>query len=142
MSTDLAVEMDVVQAHVAELGLKMKPVKVEFSGQGKNRKFFVYFTAKKRVEFLPLSRRLFKRHRCRIELKWISNRQHATMLGEGINTCPNSKIPCFRPWCQTSGFGGCFYDKESICSDKRKKDHAAKKRRPATTSKKSKGERK
>ncbi len=116
-SVDLTTEMAVVRAHTIELGLKIKPVKVEFSGIGKTRKFYVYFTSAKRIEFHPLSKRLFKRHRCRIELRWISERQHAMMLGEGINTCPNTKVPCLQPWCQSSRFGGCFYDKEKECKD-------------------------
>ena len=97
---------------VGELDLKMKPVKVEFVGQGTEKQFFVFFTAKKRVDFRELVRCLYTRHRCRIEMRQISVREHAQLIGAGINTCLHSKIPCFVPWCMKSRFGGCFYDKE------------------------------
>lgn len=107
-----AVEIGIIKQYAQVLGLKMKPVKVGFQGEGKEKKFFIYFIAKKRVDFRELVKRLYMRYRCRIEMRQISIREHAQMLGAGINTCPHSKIPCFIPWCQTSRFGGCFYDKE------------------------------
>lgn len=107
-----SVEISIIKQHVQTLGLKMKPVKVEFQGEGKEQKFFIYFTANKRVDFRELVKRLYLRYHCRIEMRQISLREHAQMIGAGINTCPHSVIPCFIPWCQTSRFGGCFYDKE------------------------------
>jgi len=109
-----SVEINFIKKHVQELDLKMKPVKVEYQGEGKEKRFFVYFTAKKRVDFRELVKKLYIRYRCRIEMRQISIREHAQMLGAGINTCPHSRIPCFVPWCQTSRFGGCFYDKEEV----------------------------
>lgn len=105
-------EAQIIKEHIKELGLKMKPVWAEYEGQGKDKRFFVYFTAKKRVDFRELVKRLYVRHRCRIEMRQISIREHAQMLGAGITTCTGSKMPCFIPWCQKSRFGGCFYDKE------------------------------
>lgn len=106
------VEIGVIQSYIDNLQLKMKPVKVEFKGEGKDKQFFVYFTAKKRVNFNQLVKRLYGRYRCRIEMRWISTREHAQLLGEGMNVCPKSCIPCFRPWCQQNRFGGCYYDSD------------------------------
>lgn len=109
------VEIGVIKSYAADLRLKMKPVKVEFIGEGEDRRFFVYFTAKKRINFNQLVKRLYSRHRCRIEMRWISTREHAILIGEGMNVCPKSCVPCFQPWCMKNRFGGCYYDR---CDDK------------------------
>jgi cell fate regulator YaaT (PSP1 superfamily) len=111
INVDERVELDVVRSYVNDLQLKMKPVKIEFIGEGKDRRFFVYFVAKKRVNFNVLVRRLYGRYRCRIEMRWISTREHAMLIEGGMSVCSNCVIPCFQPWCQKNRFGGCYYDK-------------------------------
>ena len=111
--TEERVEIGVIQSYIEDLQLKMKPVKVEFVGEGKGKQFFVYFTAKKRINFNVLVKRLYGRHRCRIEMRWISTREHAQLFNCRMNVCPKSATPCFQPWCQKNRFGGCYYDNSS-----------------------------
>jgi len=105
-------EMEIIRAHVRDLSLKMKPVKVEYKGENKDKQLFIYFTAQNRVDFRELIKRLYTRHRCRIEMRQISVREHCQMLEAGVNTCSGSRVPCFVPWCMKSRFGGCFFDKQ------------------------------
>jgi cell fate regulator YaaT (PSP1 superfamily) len=109
-------ELQFIRQSAQELNLEMTPVKIEFLGEDVEKKFFVYFTANKRIDFRELVKRLAKKHRCRIEMRQITSRQYASMLG-GINVCGN--MPCFRPWCHKSKWGGCFYDKveDRNCKD-------------------------
>ena len=123
LNTGMHEEMGIIRAHINELGLKMKPVKVEYKGEGEAKQLFIYFTAQKRVDFRELVRRLYTRHRCRIEMRQISIREHAQMIGAGINTCAHAKTPCFIPWCMKSRFGGCFYDKEEIPKTYKLEEH-------------------
>ena len=124
MNETLELEFDsdirFIRSNAEDLELEMTPVKTEFIGEGIEKKFFVYFTASKRIDFRELVKRLAKRHRCRIEMRQITPRQHASMLG-GINVC--GSIPCFRPWCHKSKWGGCFYDKAEDRNCKDCKEH-------------------
>lgn len=105
-------EVSVIRSHIQELNLDMKFVKMEYKGEDRERQLFVYFTAAKRIDFRELVRRLYTRYRCRIEMRQISVREHAQLIGAGITTCPHSRVPCFIPWCMTNRFGGCFFDKK------------------------------
>lgn len=103
-----------------ELNLDLKPIDIEMKDEESDPKLFVYYKSHKRIDFRLLCRRLHGVYKCRIEMRRLTNRQIAQRLG-GITTCKHSRIPCFVPWCHTSRWGGCFYDKEeeSVHSDKR-----------------------
>ena len=120
-------ELETVQTHVSEQKLKMKLVDTEFTGSraAGDLKFWVYFTAQKRVDFRTLVRQLARTYKCRIEMRQISMREHAARLG-GINTCKQCRVPCLIPFCHKSRWGGCFYDKDGKdcgkdCNDCEKK---------------------
>ena len=103
-------EVQVIRSYIRELNLDMKFVKMEYKGENKEQ-LFIYFTAAKRIDFRELVRMLYTRYRCRIEMRQFSLREHAQLIGAGINTCPHSRVPCFIPWCITNRFGGCYFDK-------------------------------
>ena len=100
-----------IKEQVTLQALEMKLIDCEFVEEGADRKFFIYYTSHKRVDFRQLCRDLYQVFKCRIEMRRLTDRQVAQRLG-GINTCKHSRIPCFIPWCHTSRWGGCFYDKE------------------------------
>jgi hypothetical protein len=120
IESDFSPDTETVREYAEELGLKMRTIKTEFIGQDKDKKFFVYFTANKRVDFRELVRKLAKKYRCRIEMRQITPREHAAILG-GINVC--GKVPCFRPFCHKKKWGGCYYDKEGLPAGFEHKEH-------------------
>lgn len=89
----------------------MKLIDCETIEEGGDKKFFIYYTSQKRVDFRQLCRELYQVFKCRIEMRRLTDRQVAARLG-GINTCKHSRVPCFIPWCHTNRWGGCFCDKE------------------------------
>lgn len=82
----------VCQEKIAEHGLEMKLIEVEYSFDGSKILFF--FTADGRVDFRALVKDLAAVFRTRIELRQIGVRDEAKMLG-GLGTCG-------RPFCCSS----------------------------------------
>ena len=80
---------------IAEHGLKMKPIDVEYTFDGS--KILFYFSAESRVDFRELVKDLAGVYRTRIELRQIGVRDEAKMLG-GLGICG-------RPFCCSSFLG-------------------------------------
>ena len=80
---------------IAEHGLKMKPINVEYTFDGS--KILFYFSAESRVDFRELVKDLAGVYRTRIELRQIGVRDEAQMLG-GLGICG-------RPFCCSSFLG-------------------------------------
>ena len=74
----------VCQKKIAEHGLDMKLVDVEYSYNGS--KVVFYFTADERVDFRELVKDLASQFKTRIELRQIGVRDEAKMLG-GLGSC-------------------------------------------------------
>lgn len=87
---------DICEKKIAERGLEMKLVEVEYTFD--NSKILFYFTADGRVDFRELVKDLAGQFRTRIELRQIGVRDEAKMLG-GIGICG-------RPFCCGSFLGG------------------------------------
>jgi len=77
----------VCEKKIAEHGLKMKLVDVEYQFDG--NKICFYFTADKRIDFRALVKDLAAEYRTRIELRHIGVRDEARRLG-GIGVCGRS----------------------------------------------------
>ena len=80
---------------IAEHGLKMKPINVEYTFD--RSKILFYFSAESRVDFRELVKDLAGIYRTRIELRQIGVRDEAKMLG-GLGICG-------RPFCCSSFLG-------------------------------------
>ena len=78
---------------IAERGLPMKLVEAEYTYDGSRLTF--YFAAEQRVDFRLLVRDLAAAFRTRIELRQISARDHAKLLG-GVGVC--GKTLCCSSW--------------------------------------------
>ncbi len=76
--------MDVCEQVIAEHGLEMKLVDVEYTFDG--NKLLFYFTAEGRVDFRELVKDLAARFKTRIELRQIGVRDEAKMQG-GLGIC-------------------------------------------------------
>ncbi|HJW76429.1 MAG TPA: regulatory iron-sulfur-containing complex subunit RicT [Thermoleophilia bacterium] len=76
--------LDVCRELAAELGLDMKPVSAELSFDG--RKILVSFAAEERVDFRGLVSKLSDRLQRRVELKQVSARDEARLVG-GYGSC-------------------------------------------------------
>ena len=85
----------ICQKKIAEHGLEMKLVEVEYTFD--NNKILFYFTSDGRVDFRALVKELAAIFRTRIELRQIGVRDEAKMLG-GIGVCG-------RPLCCNSYLG-------------------------------------
>ena len=95
--TDMQIMMDnkdkeeealkICQGKIAEHGLNMKLVDVEYQFDG--NKICFYFTAEKRIDFRSLVKDLAAEYRTRIELRQIGVRDEARRLG-GIGVCGRS----------------------------------------------------
>ncbi|HBI51346.1 MAG TPA: stage 0 sporulation protein [Ruminococcaceae bacterium] len=93
-----AKEADIIKVFakkIAEHGLKMKPIDVEYTFDGS--KILFYFSAESRVDFRELVKDLAGIYRTRIELRQIGVRDEAKMLG-GLGICG-------RPFCCASFLG-------------------------------------
>lgn len=93
-----AKEADIIKVFakkIAEHGLKMKPIDVEYTFDGS--KILFYFSAESRVDFRELVKDLAGIYRTRIELRQIGVRDEAKMLG-GLGVCG-------RPFCCASFLG-------------------------------------
>ena len=93
-----AKEADIIKVFakkIAEHGLKMKPIDVEYTFDGS--KILFYFSAESRVDFRELVKDLASIYRTRIELRQIGVRDEAKMLG-GLGICG-------RPFCCASFLG-------------------------------------
>ncbi|MBQ3842336.1 MAG: stage 0 sporulation family protein [Ruminiclostridium sp.] len=93
-----AKEVDILKVFtkkIAEHGLKMKPIDVEYTFDGS--KILFYFSAESRVDFRELVKDLASIYRTRIELRQIGVRDEAKMLG-GLGICG-------RPFCCASFLG-------------------------------------
>ena len=91
-------EADIIKVFakkIAEHGLKMKPIDVEYTFDGS--KILFYFSAESRVDFRELVKDLAGIYRTRIELRQIGVRDEAKMLG-GLGICG-------RPFCCASFLG-------------------------------------
>ena len=75
---------DYCQQKIAELGLEMKLVSVEYGFEG--NKILFFFTSEGRVDFRDLVKDLAGMFRARIELRQIGVRDEAKMLG-GLGVC-------------------------------------------------------
>jgi len=75
---------DICQKKIAQHGLDMKLVDVEYAFNGS--KVVFYFTADERVDFRELVKDLASQFRTRIELRQIGVRDEAKMLG-GLGSC-------------------------------------------------------
>jgi len=75
---------DYCRDKIAELGLEMKLVSVEYGFEG--NKILFFFTSDGRVDFRELVKDLAGRFRARIELRQIGVRDEAKMLG-GLGVC-------------------------------------------------------
>jgi cell fate regulator YaaT (PSP1 superfamily) len=76
--------MDIWRQRLQETGLEMKPVRVDYSLDG--RKAIFYFTAEGRVDFRALVRYLAGQLKTRIEMRQIGVRDEAKQLG-GYGVC-------------------------------------------------------
>lgn len=76
--------MDICEQVIAEHGLEMKLVDVEYTFDG--NKLLFYFTAEGRVDFRELVKDLASRFKTRIELRQIGVRDEAKMQG-GLGIC-------------------------------------------------------
>ncbi|MBR1833860.1 MAG: stage 0 sporulation family protein [Ruminiclostridium sp.] len=98
ISENEAKEADIIKVFakkIAEHGLKMKPIDVEYTFDGS--KILFYFSAESRVDFRELVKDLAGIYRTRIELRQIGVRDEAKMLG-GLGICG-------RPFCCASFLG-------------------------------------
>jgi len=75
---------DYCQKKIAEIGLEMKLVDVEYGFEG--NKILFFFTSDGRVDFRDLVKELASEFRARIELRQIGVRDEAKMLG-GLGIC-------------------------------------------------------
>ncbi len=69
---------------VATLGLKMKPLAAHCNLEG--RRLTVYFSAQARVDFRQLVQKLSQKLKTRVELRQVSPRDEARMMG-GVGRC-------------------------------------------------------
>ena len=76
--------MDICEQVIAEHGLEMKLVDVEYTFDG--NKLLFYFTAEGRVDFRELVKALASEFKLRIELRQIGPREGSKMIG-GIGSC-------------------------------------------------------
>jgi len=87
------------EEHIAELGLPMKLLEVEYLFDG--RKAIFYFTSETRVDFRELVRRLAGDLKIRVEMRQIGVRDEARMVGGlgpcGRNLCCATFLSTFEP---------------------------------------------
>lgn len=87
------------EEHIADLGLPMKLLEVEYLFDG--RKAIFYFTSETRVDFRELVRRLAGDLKIRVEMRQIGVRDEARMVGGlgpcGRNLCCATFLSTFEP---------------------------------------------
>lgn len=96
LERDAKVAMVAFHEAIRDLRIVMKPIRAEYSLDGK--RLTLYYSAKGKVETRDLIRQLSERLRSRVELRQVGDRDEARLIG-GVGKCGRSL--CCSSWLQT-----------------------------------------